>query len=94
MTFRIDFSKESLKFIHNNDIKENDIIEDVFNEDVFKVVEKLKGKNVNIDLKKMRGEWKGFYRLRLGKKRIIFQINFNVKEIFIDRIDFRGDVYK
>ena len=89
MTFRIDFSKESLKFINNNDIEENDIIEDVF-----KVVEKLKGKNVNIDLKKMRGEWKGFYRLRLGKKRIIFQIDFNAKEIFIDRIDFRGVVYK
>ena len=83
MTFRIDFSKESLKFINNNDIEENDIIEDVF-----KVVEKLKGKNVNIDLKKMRGEWKGFYRLRLGKKRIIFQIDFNAKEIIIDRIDF------
>ncbi len=64
MTFRIDFSNESLKFINSNDIDEDDVIEDVL-----KVIEKFKGKKVNIDLKKMHGEWKGFFRLRLGEKK-------------------------
>ena len=42
----------------------------------------------------MKGEWKGFYRLRIGKIRIIFNINFENEQIYIDRIDFRGDVYQ
>jgi mRNA interferase RelE/StbE len=50
----------------------------------------LKGEIISIDVKKMKGKWKGFYRLRDGKKRIIFQINFEEHKIYLDRIDFRG----
>jgi mRNA interferase RelE/StbE len=46
------------------------------------------------DIKKMRGEWNGFYRLRIGKIRIIFRVNFEVKELDVYIIGFRGDVYK
>jgi len=42
----------------------------------------------------MKGEWKDFFRIRVGKIRIIFKIDFENKRIFVDRIDFRGDVYK
>ena len=66
MTFRIDFSNKYVKFINSNDINEDEVIEDVL-----KVIEKFKGRKVNIDLKKMHGKWKGFFRLRLGKKRIL-----------------------
>jgi mRNA interferase RelE/StbE len=89
MTWQIDFSKESLKFIQKNNINEIDVINDLN-----KVIKKFKGENVNVDICKMKGDWKGFYRLREGKKRIIFKIYFDEHTIFIDRIDFRGKVYK
>lgn len=44
------------------------------------------------DIKKLQGEnHPPLYRLRVGKYRIIYQIN---DEILIVKIDTRGDVYK
>lgn len=42
----------------------------------------------------MRGDWKGFYRLRIGKNRVIFTVNFDLKDITIYVIGARGDIYK
>ena len=47
-----------------------------------------------LDIKKMKGNWKGFYRLRVGKNRVIFTVDFNSKEITIFAIGSRGDIYK
>ena len=41
----------------------------------------------------MKGNWEGFYRLRLGN-RIIFTVDFDSKDIEIYAIGFRGDVTK
>jgi mRNA interferase RelE/StbE len=54
----------------------------------------MKGENVNIDIMKLKGNWEGYYRLRKGKLRIIFEVNKNDKIIYVERIDFRGEVYK
>ncbi len=42
----------------------------------------------------MKGKWKGYYRIRIGKVRIILKVDFKEKRIFIDRMDYRGRVYK
>lgn len=55
---------------------------------------RMRGKNINIDIKKLSGEWEGYYRLRKGKIRIIFEINKTQRILFIEKVDFRGDVYK
>jgi len=45
------------------------------------------------DIKKLQGKKNlSLYRLRVGKYRIIFELNSN--EIVITKIDSRGDVYK
>lgn len=54
----------------------------------------LHGKDENIDVKKMKGDWKGYHRIRIGKTRIILKTDFEKKIIIIDRIDFRGNIYK
>ena len=46
------------------------------------------------EIKRLTGDWKDFYRIRKGKIRIIFTINYESKRLYIDKIDFRGDVYK
>jgi addiction module RelE/StbE family toxin len=46
-----------------------------------------------LDIKKLKGELKGFSRIRVGKMRIIFQIRSATNEIFIYDINYRGNVY-
>jgi mRNA interferase RelE/StbE len=45
-------------------------------------------------IKKMAGEWAGYWRIRIGVFRVIFWIDKTKKIIFIDHIGNRGDVYK
>ena len=88
MKWRIGYSRDAEKFIDKQDVH----IE--VREELKKFLIKMKGGNVNIDLKKLVGEWEGYYRLRKGRLRIIFGPNRIDKVLFVDRIDFRGDVYK
>jgi mRNA interferase RelE/StbE len=47
-----------------------------------------------LDIKKMKGDWEGFYRIRIGKITVIFTLTANSKDIEVYTIGFRGDVYK
>jgi mRNA interferase RelE/StbE len=88
MKWRIDYSRDAEKFIEKQNIRLE------VREELKKFLMKMKGENVNIDIKKLSGEWEGYYRLRKGKLRIIFGPNKTDKVLFVERIDFRGDVYK
>ncbi|KKU80793.1 MAG: Plasmid stabilization system [Candidatus Gottesmanbacteria bacterium GW2011_GWA1_47_8] len=46
----------------------------------------------NLDIKKMSGT-PGFYRLRSGSVRAIFEILEKQKEIWVRKIDYRGNIY-
>jgi mRNA interferase RelE/StbE len=50
--------------------------------------------NLTADIRKLRGEWEGFYRLRVGKSRIIFSIDEENEIIRIHDIGYRGNIYK
>ncbi len=88
MTWKVDFSKEAFKFINKQKIMGKVIGE------IKTFILKTKGKDINIDIKKLTGKWKDFYRIRKGKIRIIFTINYESKRFYIEKVDFRGDVYK
>ena len=45
-----------------------------------------------LDIKKLKGELKGFSRIRVGKMRVIFEIGKETDEIFIYEINFRGNI--
>lgn len=47
-----------------------------------------------LQIKGLDGKWKGFYRMRVGKKRIIFGLDPINWEMNIYEIDIRGDIYK
>ncbi|MEK7565480.1 MAG: type II toxin-antitoxin system RelE/ParE family toxin [Patescibacteria group bacterium] len=62
-----------------------------------RVFEKIKTLNsfpflTNLDIKKMR-DLENFYRLRVGKIRVIFEIDQREKIIVIRKIGYRGNVY-
>ncbi len=89
MNWRVDFSKNSLKFLTRNNLPEGFIIDRIK-----LVLRKFGGENVNIDIKKLAGKWEGFYRIRSGKLRIILEFQFERYRVYIEEIDWRGSAYK
>jgi mRNA interferase RelE/StbE len=47
----------------------------------------------NLDIKVMKGEYKGYFRIRVGSIRVIFYPDDKSKIIYVDAINFRGDIY-
>jgi len=47
-----------------------------------------------VDIKTLKGQWEGKYRLRAGDIRVIFLIEIGAKQIKIIHIGPRGDVYR
>ena len=87
--WEINFSEESEKFLNKNHLS-NESIVDLIEKAGYKIV----GEDVNIEIKKLSGKLQGFYRIKSGKLRIIFAINFDAKNIFIEYIEWRGRAYK
>ncbi|MBS3976422.1 MAG: hypothetical protein KGZ75_06805 [Syntrophomonadaceae bacterium] len=88
MTWRIIYSNDVENFIQKQNVHEE------VREELKKFLLKVKGENINIDLKKLTGDWIGYYRLRKGKLRIIFEVKKAEKTLFVEKVDFRGDVYR
>lgn len=89
MTWNVDFSKSADKFLEVNQLSEDDVLE-LLN----LAVRKIKGHDVNLDIRKLKGEWDGFFRIRKGKIRIITEFDFQRLSIFVESIDWRGNIYK
>ncbi len=46
-----------------------------------------------MDIKRLKGKWEGFFRLRVGELRIIFRIDVESKKILVYNIHFREKSY-
>ena len=89
MESEISFSRQAEKFLSGRHLS------DTFATDpVLKAIRKLKGEVVAIDLRKTAGKWAGCYRVRIGKVRVIFSIDFDGQKVLIEVIDNRGSAYR
>lgn len=88
MKWNVEYSKRAKDFIEKHGI-ENKIRDSIRN-----FILRITGSNINIDAKKLKGDWEGYYRIRKGKVRIILKVDNKSKSIFVDAVDFRGSVYK
>ncbi len=93
MNIEIKYSRQSIKFLN---IQSEIITKEKTKELILLSLRKFFLKNnMNIDLKKLRGKWKNYYRVREGKVRIVFSIKKNkIVSVLVHCIDFRGKVYK
>ncbi len=89
MTWHVDFSTDSLKFLKKNNLDETFVIDKVK-----LAVRKFSGEDININIKRLSGKWQGFYRIRSGKVRIIADFKFDSWQAYVEVIDWRGSVYK
>lgn len=92
MTIKINYSKKSDKFLKKNQsvISQKEVSELV----ISSLRRIILLEDVTIDLKMMRGDYKGYYRIRKGNIRIIFQLKQNdIIIASVMTIGFRGNVY-
>ena len=87
--WKIDLSEQADKFIEKENIKEDEILSIIR-----RFINYSKGLDENVDVKKMKGKWKGYHRIKIGKVRMILKVDFKERQILVDRIDYRGRVYK
>ncbi len=88
---QINYTNASEKFIlKNKSLISYKQIRDL----IEKSIKKLNNHNINIDIKALKGNLQGFYRIRKGDLRIIFKYyKGEIHIVNIEKIDFRGDIY-
>ena len=89
MSWRLDLSKNAEKFLSKNELTIDEVRELLDN-----TIRYFKGEDININIKKLIGDWTGFYRVRTGRIRIIAEFNFENSVVFVEEIDWRGSAYK
>lgn len=89
MSWEIGFSRQAEKFLKQHHLPDSFAIEPIR-----KVLKRLQGEVVAINIKHLVGKWEGCFRIRIGKNRIIFSINFEKQTVLIEVIDNRGGAYK
>jgi mRNA-degrading endonuclease RelE of RelBE toxin-antitoxin system len=89
MDWDIGISRQADKFLSRNHMPD-----DFLRDPLAKAVARFSGEPVRVDLKRLSGEWEGFYRVRVGKIRIIFSADMRKRSLFVEVIDYRDSVYK
>ncbi|MEW6104266.1 MAG: type II toxin-antitoxin system RelE/ParE family toxin, partial [bacterium] len=70
--YRYEFSRESLKVLERLDSK----IQELLKKKIKNIENWLENKDfLYADIRRLKGEWEGFYRLRIGRIRVIFTVN-------------------
>ena len=82
-------SKESLKFLRKNHLSDTKAI-DV----IIIAIKKLSGDDINLDIKKLHPPYEGYFRIRTGKIRITFSIDFIRHLVDVVEINWRGSAYR
>jgi mRNA interferase RelE/StbE len=90
----IKFRKQAIKFIEKADPETVSRIQERLNQLRLSVEEQSVIPFTELDIKQMKGDWDGFYRLRLGKVRLIFTVDIMSSNIEVYAIGNRGDIYK
>lgn len=89
MNWRLNTSRNAEKFLAKNKLTTAKVRELIGG-----AIHYFQGEDINIDIKKLKGEWKGFYRIRSGRIRITAEFDFESSVVFIEEIDWRGNAYK
>ncbi|MEH2180819.1 type II toxin-antitoxin system RelE family toxin [Nostoc sp.] len=90
----IKFRKKAIKFLEKVNPEDVENIREQIKQIVIAVEDQGIIPFTELDIRKIKGDWEEFYRLRIGKNRIIFTVDIDSKDIEIYAIGARGDVYK
>jgi mRNA interferase RelE/StbE len=83
--YELIFSKEVARFIES--------LDKGYKRKIKEILEALRGNPFSYPYKKIRGE-QNLYRIRVGKYRILYEVEIKKDRIVIVRMDKRGRVYE
>jgi mRNA interferase RelE/StbE len=86
MTFKIELSNKSVKYLNKLDKPMKKRISDHL------LILRENPRHPELDIKKLKGST-SLYRLRVGNYRILYTIEDNILVVFVIKIGPRGDVY-
>ncbi len=89
MDWEIGLSHQAEKFLAKNHLSDQFVIVPIG-----KAMRKLFGEPASVDIRRLSGAWAGYYRIRSGKIRIIFSFDAEERQVFVEVVDYRGNVYK
>lgn len=90
----VKFRKRAIKFLQKANSKDVEKIRTQLSQLLSAIEERGIIPFTDLQIKKMRGDWEGFYRLRIGNIRVIFTICEASTDIEVYEIGMRGDIYK
>ena len=94
MAWRVKLSDSAIKSLEYLRIKEKEKIKNTL-KILLDSLEEGKISFTQLNIRKLKGKWEGFLRIKVGKKlRIILRIEWNKSEVYVYEIDYRGKVYK
>ena len=83
MTWKLECRKQAYEFLKKKG---------VFEKVEMKIIEYIRGEKQ--DIRRLKGYWKDFQRLRVGRIRVIFKIDPDNQVVAIVKAGFRGKIYK
>jgi len=87
MKWEISYSGRAHKFITANNLE-------LRTKEVIRMfILRYTGQDVSIDVKKLKGKWHGYHRIRIGDIRIILKVDKDSNSIIVDTVDFRNKLY-
>lgn len=89
MEWSVSLSNQAQKYL-----KQRHIPEEVVFETVRLAVRKAFGEPIAINFTALTGAWKGYYRVRAQKMRVVFSIDIDLGSSFVEIVDNRDRVYR
>ena len=89
----VKFRKQAIKFLQKASDEDVARIQGALRQLVVTVEEQGIIPFNDLDIKKIKGECEGFYRLRVGENRVVFTVRIDSGEVDVYTIGARGDVY-
>jgi mRNA interferase RelE/StbE len=88
------FSKGAVKFLKKLDAQSAEKVR----QKILQLQSMLEAEGIipftELDIKKLKGQWDGYFRLRVGQIRVIFTIiDSEIEILLIQDIGFRGGIY-
>ncbi|HRR97039.1 MAG TPA: hypothetical protein P5150_09970 [Candidatus Ratteibacteria bacterium] len=84
---KVFYSNRAYRFIKEQKIEEK------VRQLIRKFILKYTGEDININVKKLKGKWINYHRIKSGTIRIILRVDKDNNCIFVDTVDFRGNIY-
>ena len=92
MVWKVKYHKRAIRFLQSLDEGTRRRVLNRIDE-LRKALDEGKFPYWRLQIRKLKGSWEGFFRMRVGKIRVIFKLDFDEEVIYIYNVHFRESAY-